>query len=255
MSAWAVTQTNRFKAAIVGAGVSDWYTILAETPVPLWTVQVHFEAWAWDHPEAFRKHSPIEFVQQVKTPVLLFHGDHDNMIPISQARGYFRALRHYNVPSSLVVFPREGHGVRETAHRIDSQLDPQSLGRSAFGPLRFRAVHGERKGDWQRLATLVRVPSLTGIRCPAASTKECTLSGSNLFLIDSVASDEGFSNNVSVPLGFVSSEISVPHPNGGQLYVKLRDNPAVASVLAPPVISRRSKSPGERRPAAEPSSN
>jgi dipeptidyl aminopeptidase/acylaminoacyl peptidase len=119
MSAWAVTQTNRFKAAIVGAGVSDWYTILAETPVPLWTVQVHFEAWAWDQPEAFRKHSPIEFVQQVKTPVLLFHGDHDNMIPISQARGYFRALRHYNVPSSLVVFPREGHGVRETAHRID----------------------------------------------------------------------------------------------------------------------------------------
>jgi dipeptidyl aminopeptidase/acylaminoacyl peptidase len=119
MSAWAVTQTNRFKAAIMGAGISDWYAILGETPVPLWTVQVHFETWAWDHPDAYRKHSPTEFVQQVKTPVLLFHGDQDNMIPISQAKEYFRALRHYNVPSSLVIFPREGHGVRETAHRID----------------------------------------------------------------------------------------------------------------------------------------
>jgi len=155
----------------------------------------------------------------------------------------------------VVLSLDEGTLILEDAQNVIAQLDPQSLGRSAFGPLRFRAVQGERKSDWQRLATLVRVPSLTGIRCPAASTKECTLSGSNLFLIDSVASDEGFSNSVSVPLGFVSSEISVPHPNGGQLYVKLRDNPAVVSVLAPPVISRRSKSPGERRPAAEPSSN
>jgi hypothetical protein len=72
----------------------------------------------------------------------------------------------------------------------------------------------KEKATGNGFATLVRVPSLTGIRCPAASTKECTLSGSNLFLIDSVASDEGFSNNVSVPLGFVSSEISVPHRNG-----------------------------------------
>ena len=81
------------------------------------------------------------------------------------------------------------------------------------------------------------------------------LSGSNLFLIDSVASDEAFSNSVSVPLGFVSSEISVPHPAGTQLYVKLRDNPAVVGLMTPPTLPRNAKSPAERRPLTEPGSN
>jgi hypothetical protein len=70
-----------------------------------------------------------------------------------------------------------------------------------------------------------------------------------------VASDESFSNSVSVPLGFVNSEIMVPHPSGTQLYVKLRDNPSVVSVAVPPVITRSAKTPVEPRPAAEPSPN
>lgn len=79
------------------------------------------------------------------------------------------------------------------------------------------------------------------------------MSGSNLFLIDSVASDAGFSNSVAMP--FVNSEIIVPHPSGAQLYVKLRDNPAVVNIAAPPGIPRSAKSTGEPRPTAEPSSN
>ena len=70
-----------------------------------------------------------------------------------------------------------------------------------------------------------------------------------------MASDESFSNSVSVPLGFVNSEIIVPHPSGTQLYVKLRDNPSVVSVAVPPVITRSAKTPVEPRPAAEPSPN
>lgn len=154
----------------------------------------------------------------------------------------------------VVLSLDDGTLVLEDSQHMIAVLDPGLFGRSAFGPLRFRAVQGEMKGDWQPLATLVRVPSLTAIHCPAASTKECTLSGSNLFLIDSVASDESFANSVSVPLGFVSSEITVPRPSGPQLYVKLRDNPAAVSVAVPPVISR-SPRPGKRRPMAEPSSN
>jgi hypothetical protein len=149
----------------------------------------------------------------------------------------------------------EGTLILEDSQNVIAEFDPHSFGRSAFGPLRFRAVQGERKGDWKPLATLVRVPSLTAIHCPGGSAKECTLSGSNLFLIDSVASDESFSNSVSVPLGFVNSEIIVPHPSGAQLYVKLRDNPAVVSVAAPPVISHSAKPPSEPRPAAESNSN
>jgi hypothetical protein len=149
----------------------------------------------------------------------------------------------------------DGTLVLEDAQNVIAQFDPHSFGRSAFGPLRFRAVQGELKGDWKPLATLVRVPSLTAVRCPAGSTKECTLTGSNLFLIDSVAADETFTNSVSVPLGFVNSEIIVPHPSGTQLYVKLRDNPSVVSVAVPPVITRSAKTPAEPRSAAEPSPN
>jgi hypothetical protein len=156
---------------------------------------------------------------------------------------------------AVVLSLDEGTLVLEDSQNVIAQLDPHSLGRSAFGRLRFRAVQGERTGDWKPLATLVRVPSLSGIRCPASSAKECTLSGSNLFLIDSVATDESFTNSVSVPLGFVSSEITVPHPTGAQLYVKLRDNPAVVNIAAPPVISPSTKSPVEPRPMAQPSQN
>jgi dipeptidyl aminopeptidase/acylaminoacyl peptidase len=118
MSAWAVTQTNRFKASVMGVGVSNWYSLMGQTPLPLWTVQVHFETWPYDDPAAFRKNSPIEFVKQVRTPTLILHGEVDPMIPLSQAKEFFRALQHYNVPSELVVYPREGHGLREPVHRL-----------------------------------------------------------------------------------------------------------------------------------------
>lgn len=117
MSAWAVTQTQRFKAAVVGVGVSNWFSLMGQTPVPLWTVQVHFEEWPADNPKAFRKNSPIEFVRNVQTPTLWLHGEVDPMIALSQAREFFRALQHQKVPSELVVFPREGHGLREPVHR------------------------------------------------------------------------------------------------------------------------------------------
>jgi dipeptidyl aminopeptidase/acylaminoacyl peptidase len=117
MSAWAVTQTQRFKASVVGVGVSNWFSLMGQTPAPRWTVQVHFEEWPQDNPNAFRKNSPIEFVKNVKTPTLWLHGESDPMIALSQAREFFRALQHYKVPSELVVYPREGHGLREPIHR------------------------------------------------------------------------------------------------------------------------------------------
>jgi hypothetical protein len=184
----------------------------------------------------------LSFILKAEVPATF---PRDQQIEVETEDGSFK----------VVLSLDEGTLVLEDAQNVIAQLDPHSLGRSAFGPLRFRAVQGDRKGNWQRLATLVRVPVLTGIRCPAAVAKPCMLSGSNLFLIDSVASDEAFSNSVSVPLGFVSSEISVPHPAGTQLYVKLRDNPAVVGVLTPPVLSRTAKAPGERRPLTEPGSN
>jgi hypothetical protein len=117
-------------------------------------------------------------------------------------------------------------------------LDPQkAFGASAFGPLQFRGVAPDgEKGDWQPLANLVRVPLLEDVHCPAAPDKQCTLTGSNLFLLDTVASDQQFKNMISVPLGYAAGTLSVPRPNGTLLYVKLRDDPATVDSVALPVL-------------------
>lgn len=117
-------------------------------------------------------------------------------------------------------------------------LDPlKSFGASAFGPLRFRPVDANgAAGDWQPLANLVRIPTLKEIRCPDSPDKQCALFGTNLFLIDSVASDAAFTHAVPVPVGFADSTLAVPRPNGTLLYLKLRDDPAAVNAATLPVL-------------------
>ncbi len=111
-------------------------------------------------------------------------------------------------------------------------LDPaKAFGDSAFGPLKFRVVDSGSNGDWQALATLVRLPALHDLKCPAAASQQCRLSGSNLFLVDSVATNPEFTGAVQVPDGFPGFVLPVPHPQGGQLYVKLRDDPSVVNQI------------------------
>jgi hypothetical protein len=116
-------------------------------------------------------------------------------------------------------------------------FDPhKAFGPSAFGPLRFRPVEADgTKGDWQPLATLVRIPALKEIRCPDSVDKPCQLSGTNLFLIDSVASDQQFAHNAPVPTDFIDATLNVPHPNETGLYIKLRDDPSAINTVNLPV--------------------
>ena len=107
-------------------------------------------------------------------------------------------------------------------------LNPsKAFGSSAFGPLQYRVNIRGVAGDWQPLATLVRLPVLKDIKCPATAELACKLSGTNLFLIDSVSSDSQFTHPVQVPDGFLGSALPVPHPVEGPIYVKLRDDPSV----------------------------
>jgi len=112
----------------------------------------------------------------------------------------------------------------------------KSFGPSAFGPLRFRPVGPKDiAGDWQPLANLVRLPVLEGLQCARNAAQPCTLTGTNLFLLDAVASDPNFNQGMQVPDGFAGNALQVPHPVGGSLYVKLRDDPsAVNTVVLPP---------------------
>jgi hypothetical protein len=111
-----------------------------------------------------------------------------------------------------------------------ASLDPaHSFGPSAFGPLQFRIIARDAMGDWQPLGTLVRLPALSELKCPATRELACRLSGSNLFLVDSVSSNPQFEHAIQVPDGFTGNALPVPRPIDGQLYIRLRDDPSVVN--------------------------
>jgi hypothetical protein len=121
-----------------------------------------------------------------------------------------------------------GGAMLENARVAVVTLNPaKAFGGSAFGPLQFRVSAKGVSGDWLPLANLVRLPTLKELKCPATAELACKLSGSNLFLIDSVSNDPQFAQSVKVPDGFLGSALPVPHPKTGSLYVKLRDDPSV----------------------------
>jgi hypothetical protein len=134
----------------------------------------------------------------------------------------------------------DGTLIAQDAQTVMAVFDPlKSLGLSAFGPLRFRAVEGNARGDWQPLATLVRFPMLKELRCPESPDKPCTLHGSNLFLIAAVASDQEFKRSAPVPIGFGEASFSVPRPEGPSLYIKLRDDPSSVNPATLPVLPEK----------------
>src|SRR6266404_3882328 len=100
-----------------GDGITDWFSLMGMAPVPMWNAEVHFLVWPYDDPEAYWRFSPVLQVKKVKTPTLMLWGELDPLIPPAQAREFFRGLRHYDIPSELIIYPREGHGLRERLHR------------------------------------------------------------------------------------------------------------------------------------------
>jgi dipeptidyl aminopeptidase/acylaminoacyl peptidase len=120
MAAWAVGQTDRFKASLMGAGISDWGMLAAtgeEGP---------FEAglggstgWEGAGPHRHDRLSPISFASKIRTPVLIVHGENDTNVPVSQAEFFHRALRRFGVEHEYVVYPRENHPIRERNHQLD----------------------------------------------------------------------------------------------------------------------------------------
>ena len=120
----------------------------------------------------------------------------------------------------------------ENSHVAVATFNPsKAFGVSAYGPLKYRVNAKGISGDWQPLATLVRLPQLKALECPQTPELACKLSGSNLYLIDSVAADAEFGKPLAVPDGFLGAAIPVPHPHGGTLYLKLRDNPQVINPI------------------------
>jgi len=115
-------------------------------------------------------------------------------------------------------------------HVVLATIEPvKALGTSAFGALRARIIKDGVAGDWLSLGTLVRLPTLGKLTCPADPAAACTLSGEDLFLIDSLSATPGFEHSVAVPDGYPGTTLETPHPAAGQLYLRLRDDPGVVS--------------------------
>ncbi len=118
MAMWAVTQTHRFAAAVAGAGIVSWQSYYGQNKIDTWMLPF-FGASVYDDPKVYAKSSPIEFIKNVQTPTLVLHGDRDSEVPTPQGYEFWHALKTLGVPTQLVIYPNEGHGIRRADHRLD----------------------------------------------------------------------------------------------------------------------------------------
>ena len=118
MTMWSETQTDRFAAAVAGAGLSDWLSYYGLNDIDEWMIPF-FGASVYDDPAVYQKSDPIHFVKRVKTPTLILVGDSDGEVPLPQSIEWYHALQSRNVPAQLVVYPNEGHVFSKPADARD----------------------------------------------------------------------------------------------------------------------------------------
>jgi dipeptidyl aminopeptidase/acylaminoacyl peptidase len=120
MAMWANTQTNRFKAIVAGAGLSNWISYYGTNGIDQWMIPF-FGKSAYDDPEPYVKASAITYIKKAKTPTFIYVGERDIEVPPTQSIEYWHALKELGVPTSLVIYPDEGHGIRGAEHATDVQ--------------------------------------------------------------------------------------------------------------------------------------
>jgi dipeptidyl aminopeptidase/acylaminoacyl peptidase len=118
MMMWTVTQTNRFKVAVAGAGIANWQSYYGQNGIDAWLLP-YFGATVYDDPQVYAKSSPINFIRQVKTPTLSVVGAADLECPAPQTQEFGHALKALGVPSTTVIYPGEGHAYRKPETLVD----------------------------------------------------------------------------------------------------------------------------------------
>ncbi|MGD0097027.1 MAG: hypothetical protein ABSB60_11060 [Terracidiphilus sp.] len=152
----------------------------------------------------------------------------DERVEVAAADGSFHT----------VLGVADGSLMLEDARTAVGTLEPLArFGSSAFGALRARALSADGvAGGWLPLGTLVRLPGFKELHCPHSMAKPCTLTGTNLFLATSIGATADFENATDVSEEFTGTQLSVPHPANGVLYLKLRDDPETVQTLTLPVM-------------------
>ena len=128
MTMWGVTQTNRFRAAVAGAGIADWASYYGENSIDQWMIPF-FGKSVYDDPEVYARSAPLTFIKNAKTPTLIIVGDSDGECPTPQSYEFWHALKTLGVETELVVYEREGHmfvkpaDVRDVIARMTNWFD------------------------------------------------------------------------------------------------------------------------------------
>jgi dipeptidyl aminopeptidase/acylaminoacyl peptidase len=118
MTMWTVTHSQRFRAAVAGAGVADWMSYYGENGINTWMTPF-FGATAYDDPKPYDAASPILSIKAAHTPTFVYVGELDVECPAPQSLEFFNGLRAMHVPTDLVIYPGEGHGIRDPKHVRD----------------------------------------------------------------------------------------------------------------------------------------
>jgi dipeptidyl aminopeptidase/acylaminoacyl peptidase len=118
MTCWLVGQTARFRAAVAQNAVTDLNMMWGLSDLQTWT-EWEFGGKPWEVPERMRKHSPLTYAAKVKTPTLILHAREDRRCPLPMGLAWHQALRARRVPTEMVIYPGEGHGIRQPKHRED----------------------------------------------------------------------------------------------------------------------------------------
>jgi len=118
MTSWTITQTKRFRAASVGAGVTNLMSFTGTADIPSFLPD-YFSSEFWDKLDAYRVHSPIFHVKGVTTPTLIQHGERDERVPLSQGQELYNALKRQGCTTQMIVYPRTPHGIEEPRLLLD----------------------------------------------------------------------------------------------------------------------------------------
>jgi dipeptidyl aminopeptidase/acylaminoacyl peptidase len=118
MTMWAVTQTNRFRAAVSGAGLSNWQSYYGQNDIDEW-MPPYFGASVYQDPAIYAKSSPMNFITMAKTPTLVLVGERDGECPAPQSREFWRGLKEMRVETQLVIYANEGHYIGQPEHQRD----------------------------------------------------------------------------------------------------------------------------------------
>lgn len=118
MATWLVGHTDQFRAAVAQNAVTDLTMMWGLSDLQSWT-EWEFGQRPWEVPDAMRDHSPLTHVGKVQTPTLILHSREDRRVPLPMGLAFYRSLRARQVPTQMVIYPDEGHNIRQPRHRED----------------------------------------------------------------------------------------------------------------------------------------